>query len=254
LPRKFDAGDPLVLTIKRDMSNTEFNHNYLKTFILWLNDKTISEKEHIMTQIAFELALCSAPAPSPSPAPEEPAIVPATGPKLNDYQKFMKNPKLQNLLKEKYPSYSPQQIVTEKARLWQIKKKNLSLTEEQLVEFVDGTPPRAPAPLTPVPVENAIVVKTMQIRRPKRKIPIQVRRHVWNTHIGQDFTRWKCVCCDVTTIDRDNYECGHIVAETNGGDETISNLRPICGGCNRSMGTTNMRDFARKHFGRELEF
>ncbi len=247
-PRKFDAGATLVLTIKRDMNNTEFNHNYLKTFVIWLNDKTISEKEQIMTQIAFELALRAAP---PAPAPEEPAIVPATGPKLNEYQKFMKNPKLQNMLKEKYPTFTPQQIVSEKARLWQIKKKNPSLTEEQLVEFVEGVPP-APAP---VPEENAIVVvKTMQIRRPKRKIPIHVRRQVWNTHIGQNFTQWKCLCCNSTAIDRDNYECGHIVAESNGGDESVSNLRPICGGCNRSMGTTNMRDFARKHFGRELGF
>lgn len=47
-----------------------------------------------------------------------------------------------------------------------------------------------------------------------------------------------------------NFHCGHVVAEANGGLAIMSNLVPVCGKCNTSMGTTNLAEFARKHFGR----
>ena len=40
-----------------------------------------------------------------------------------------------------------------------------------------------------------------------------------------------------------SFNCGHIVAEANGGDTIVSNLKPICQNCNSSMGTKNMKEF-----------
>ena len=40
-----------------------------------------------------------------------------------------------------------------------------------------------------------------------------------------------------------SFNCGHIIAEVNGGETNVSNLRPICQNCNSSMGITNMDDF-----------
>ncbi len=35
-------------------------------------------------------------------------------------------------------------------------------------------------------------------------------------------------------------ECGHVISLAAGGTNTVDNLRPVCGGCNRNMGTMNM--------------
>ena len=40
-----------------------------------------------------------------------------------------------------------------------------------------------------------------------------------------------------------SFNCGHIIAEANGGELIVSNLKPICQNCNSSMGTKNMDDF-----------
>ena len=40
-----------------------------------------------------------------------------------------------------------------------------------------------------------------------------------------------------------DFECGHVKAKTNGGKNSVENLRPICGICNKSMGTNHMYDF-----------
>jgi hypothetical protein len=41
-----------------------------------------------------------------------------------------------------------------------------------------------------------------------------------------------------------------VKAERNGGANEISNLRPICGLCNASMGSKNMNDFMKtNHYG-----
>ena len=68
-------------------------------------------------------------------------------------------------------------------------------------------------------------------------------RVVWNTNIGEDIGKSKCMCCNSTDITQMSFNCGHIVAEANGGDTIVSNLKPICQNCNSSMGTKNMDDF-----------
>lgn len=79
-----------------------------------------------------------------------------------------------------------------------------------------------------------------------KNIPQTVRNSVWLKYIGE-YYNGKCFCCNLETISKGNYECGHIVSKKNGGDITLENLRPICSLCNRSMGTQNMIKFMEKY-------
>ena len=81
----------------------------------------------------------------------------------------------------------------------------------------------------------------------KDKIPQTIRNKVWNTYIGKDKKQASCICCGDEDITTANWHCGHIISEKHGGEPTIQNLRPICGGCNTSMGTNNMESFMKKY-------
>ena len=54
-----------------------------------------------------------------------------------------------------------------------------------------------------------------------------------------------CMCCKSTDITQMSFNCGHVIAEANGGETIVSNLKPICQNCNSSMGTKNMNEFMR---------
>lgn len=84
----------------------------------------------------------------------------------------------------------------------------------------------------------------------KKAIPKGVRTHVWNEYIGKEKGEGLCYCCGKNMIDKAAFEAGHVVPEVKGGAATPENLRPICGSCNRSMGDTDMRDYAKRHYGR----
>ena len=80
----------------------------------------------------------------------------------------------------------------------------------------------------------------------KERIPAAVRNTVWLKYID-DKNNANCFCCKLETITNANWHCGHIVSEKNGGKVHIDNLRPICAGCNCSMGKTNMFEFMEKY-------
>ena len=82
----------------------------------------------------------------------------------------------------------------------------------------------------------------------KTKIPLSLRFKVWDTHIGINNGKAKCACCEATEITQLQFECGHIIPESNGGPTILENLLPICMSCNRSMHTINLYEFKRKHF------
>lgn len=82
----------------------------------------------------------------------------------------------------------------------------------------------------------------------KKAIPKKIRELVWNQWIGHDIASSMCTCCEKTPIKNIEFHCGHVIAEANGGSMQIDNLRPICAGCNLSMGTQDMNDF-KKVFG-----
>ena len=80
----------------------------------------------------------------------------------------------------------------------------------------------------------------------KKAIPTAVRNAVWNTYIGEEYGRGECYICN-GVISHGTFACGHIIAEVNGGETTLKNLRPICPSCNSSQGTKNMIEFKKEY-------
>jgi hypothetical protein len=76
----------------------------------------------------------------------------------------------------------------------------------------------------------------------KEKIPTAVRNTLWTNYFGKTL-EGKCQCCKKETISKNNFDCGHVISEKNGGTVDLDNLRPICRSCNSSMGIRNMDDF-----------
>ena len=81
---------------------------------------------------------------------------------------------------------------------------------------------------------------------PKKSIPKTVRKQVWDVHIGHKY-QGKCFVFK-SRISVFSFECGHIVSRYEGGSCDVSNLRPICSLCNKSMGTKNLTEFKKEHF------
>lgn len=77
----------------------------------------------------------------------------------------------------------------------------------------------------------------------KKAIPKKIKLLVWNLYVGEDNVKGTCYCCKKTEIKITDFHCGHFVSEKNNGDTTVDNLRPVCSGCNLSMGSQNMDDF-----------
>lgn len=69
----------------------------------------------------------------------------------------------------------------------------------------------------------------------KKKIPAAVREQVWIRHMGRVFEgRCNVVWCSnhITVFD---FQAGHNIPESKGGETTVENLIPICARCNLSM-------------------
>jgi hypothetical protein len=114
------------------------------------------------------------------------------------------------------------------------------------------TAPVAPPAKNTNKKANKKAIKESKETYKKQAIPKSVRKHVWNHYIGSEKGEAPCYCCHINRIDKAAFEAGHVVPEVRGGASTVENLRPICGECNRSMGDTDMREFARKHYGRSV--
>lgn len=77
----------------------------------------------------------------------------------------------------------------------------------------------------------------------KHTISQRLKTLVWNTWIGEEIGKSKCLCCKFEEITQRNFSCGHKIAESKGGETNVDNLRPICHMCNFSMGTRDMDEF-----------
>ena len=84
-------------------------------------------------------------------------------------------------------------------------------------------------------------------RGKKQSIPKHVRQLVWHHYIGDHIIQHRCLCCKKSLISNTHFEVGHVVSEAHGGTLELYNLRPVCGACNRAMGTTNMIDFVKRY-------
>ena len=70
----------------------------------------------------------------------------------------------------------------------------------------------------------------------KKNIPKALRDQVWKEKFGEVFKR-KCPvqwCQNIITVF--DFEVGHNIPESKGGDLSLFNLLPICNQCNRGMG------------------
>ncbi len=74
-----------------------------------------------------------------------------------------------------------------------------------------------------------------------------LRQNLWVKYCGNVFFS-SCFCCGIATISVFDFQAGHIVSDFHGGEATLENLRPICGKCNRDMGTINMIWWALYYF------
>lgn len=77
-------------------------------------------------------------------------------------------------------------------------------------------------------------------------IPKKRREEVWDKWIGASIGVADCLLCQKNELKQgacNGWDCGHVVSRWNGGNTSIFNLRPICKGCNSSMGRRNMTDY-----------
>jgi 5-methylcytosine-specific restriction enzyme A len=90
--------------------------------------------------------------------------------------------------------------------------------------------------------------KKQQTPKPKRiTIPKSVKDQLWDNSFGPHSGEGKCYVCS-SSINSKKFDCGHIIAVSNGGSNDISNLNAICASCNKSMSTKNMDEFKKEYY------
>jgi len=93
--------------------------------------------------------------------------------------------------------------------------------------------------------KNNNINKKQQNNEPYKKQYIKkgIKIAVWEKYVGMKTGEIHCPICRRTKITQMDFETGHVLSEVHGGETIISNLRPICTSCNRSMATQNMYEF-----------
>jgi hypothetical protein len=138
---------------------------------------------------------------------------------------------LESLLSQ---NYTKKQIQDENVRLGLARCENelKSKSIRKLRDYLESQ-----SVPVPIPVEEKI--QEVSVRK---SIPKKIRAEVWKAHFGRS-TDGFCVCCRCSLGILDEWHAGHIVAHAKGGLDDATNLRPVCGPCNRSMGTESMSSF-----------
>ena len=93
--------------------------------------------------------------------------------------------------------------------------------------------------------EEIMIKKTT---KKKKSIPKKIKNEVWDYYIGKEFGLAKCLCCKSNEISKSDFHAGHFISENNGGKVNVANLRPICTGCNLSMGIKNMDEYIKEYY------
>ena len=88
--------------------------------------------------------------------------------------------------------------------------------------------------------------KPKTAKKKRSVIPKALKNEVWDNSIGREKGVGNCYCCN-KEIDSKHFECGHIIAVSNGGTNTLPNLKPVCSLCNKSMGSKNMEEFKQNY-------
>ena len=153
-----------------------------------------------------------------------------------------------SILKNDCPELQKEKIIKSKNSPSKILQENISIKENVTKDKIESVvvPKKSENNIsksTSVEInESSLNVGTRNSTK-KQSISSKTREKVWEIHIG-DSMKGKCYCCDdPIKFSSAGWHCGHILAESKGGNITIDNLRPVCAGCNLSMGTMHMKDF-----------
>ena len=93
-----------------------------------------------------------------------------------------------------------------------------------------------------------------QSRQFRKTIPKRIKNQVWNHYIGKDKGIALCCVCRQKEIEKDEFTCGHVKSDNDGGTLKISNLRPICTACNTSMNSTHMRTYMNEFYPQNIMY
>jgi len=89
--------------------------------------------------------------------------------------------------------------------------------------------------------------KYKKVNTKRRSIPKTLKDNVWNNAFTERNGVGQCFVCKGKITSR-SFDCGHIVSVAKGGTDQLSNLKPVCSTCNKSMGTQNMMGFKEEFF------
>lgn len=73
------------------------------------------------------------------------------------------------------------------------------------------------------------------------RITKNLKKVVWKETNGDKMTGL-CYCCK-KDIEFDDFECGHIIAVSKGGEHNACNMKPLCSYCNLNMGSMNLEEY-----------
>lgn len=90
--------------------------------------------------------------------------------------------------------------------------------------------------------------KTKKISSKRKKISKGLREKVWIKYM-KNRVQGKCYCCRIKPIHFTDFEVGHNKSVHAGGQNHITNLRPICRSCNREMGIKSIEWWRKKYYG-----
>lgn len=94
--------------------------------------------------------------------------------------------------------------------------------------------------------EAAIALTALGTKKKKRKISKTLKDLLWTQWVGENKATAPCYCClerGSHTIYMRSFEAAHILSVANGGDDSLENMRPSCGRCNRGTATKSMDEF-----------
>ena len=89
--------------------------------------------------------------------------------------------------------------------------------------------------------------KYKKVNTKRRSIPKTLKDNVWNKTFTERNGVGQCFVCTGKITSR-SFDCGHVISVAKGGTDQLSNLKPVCSTCNKSMGTQNMIEFKETFF------
>ena len=94
---------------------------------------------------------------------------------------------------------------------------------------------------------RAAIEKTKS-KKPLRRVPISLKKMVWDEYFGSMVGEADCPCCEWQKIRQMDFHCAHIKAFSKGGATKLNNLIPCCSQCTGGMQAQNFNIFKKKFF------